>query len=168
MLELSNFNTKHFTFINYINLNEEQSKEIWVGRNHPEIRKWMTNSDPFSYKEHLKFIENLRKRTDRIFWAVLFQDKIVGSYCLNPYNSIEKKGEMGKFLFVEYWGRGLGKIATKEFLDYVLNNHIVNEIEIRTLIENKKNQHINEINGFKIYGQDDKYVFMKLRKEDCQ
>lgn len=38
-----NFKTENFDFLNYINLSEEQSRIIWEGRNHPEVRKWMTN-----------------------------------------------------------------------------------------------------------------------------
>lgn len=166
MIGFENFETEHFFFINYINLNEQQSKVIWEGRNHPDIRKWMTNSKPFPFEEHCSFIDNLRNRTDRIFWAVIYKGDVVGSYCLNPYDSINRIGEMGKYLIPKYLGAGLGKMITKEFLGYVLRNDIVREINIKTLIENKKNQHINELCGFKICGQDEKYVFMKLKKED--
>ena len=63
MKGLEDFKTPNFVFINYVNLNEQQSKVIWEGRNHPDIRKWMTNSEPFSFEEHCRFIDNLRNRT---------------------------------------------------------------------------------------------------------
>lgn len=166
MKRFEDFETSNFVFINYVNLNLQQSKAIWEGRNHPDIRKWMTNSDPFSFEEHCSFIENLRNRTDRIFWAVTHGGQVIGSYCLNPYDFVKKTGEMGKYLIPMYLGLGFGKLITKEFLDYVLKNDIVREINIKTLIENKKNQHINELCGFKICGQDERYVFMTLKKEE--
>lgn len=166
MIGLGDFKTENFVFINYINLTEEQSIKIWKGRNHPDIRKWMTNSEPFSFDEHCSFIDNLRNRSDRMFWAVIYEGQVVGSYCLNPYSSILKQGELGKYLLPAFLGKGLGKTITKEFLYYVFKHDIVREINVKTLIENKKNQHINELCGFKICGQDEKYIYMKLTKED--
>lgn len=165
MKSLEDFETEHFVFVNYINMSIKQSFVIWEGRNHPEIRKWMTNSKPFSFEEHCRFIDNLKNRTDRLFWAVIYEGKVVGSYCLNPYSPDLKQGEMGKFLLPLFWGKGLAKLITKEFLYYILNNNIAKEINIKTLVENKKNQHINELCGFRICGQDEKYVYMKLTKE---
>lgn len=166
MIGLSDFCTAHFTFVNYINLTESQSKAIWEGRNHPDIRKWMTNPEPFSFDEHCCFIDSLQRRSDRIFWAVIYEEQVIGSYCLNPYDPELKRGEMGKYLLPEYLGKGLGKVVTKEFLNYIFKNDIVREINIKTLIGNKKNQHINELFGFKIINQDDIYVYMKLIKEE--
>lgn len=166
MKGFEDFETPNFVFINYINLNEQQSKIIWEGRNHPDIRKWMTNSEPFSFEEHCCFIENLRNRNDRIFWAVIHEGQVIGSYCLNPYDSVRKIGETGKYLIPKYLGLGYGKLIAKEFISYLLKNDIVREINIKTLIDNKKNQYINKLCGFKICGQDERYVFMSLKKED--
>ena len=92
---------------------------------------------------------------------------VVGSYNLNPIEKLEiSRGEMGKYLLPEFMGKGLGKLCTQEFVRYILRNSIVDEIYIKTLIGNKKNQHVNEAAGFHYTYQDDKYAYMSVRKED--
>jgi RimJ/RimL family protein N-acetyltransferase len=159
-----NFDTKTFRFINYVNLTEEQSRKVWEGRNHPEVRKWMVNAEPFSYDVHEAFIEGLKERKDRLYWAVLSKGELVGSFSLHPYDSEKKEGEMGKYLFYEFRGKGLGKLSTQEFIDAIFSIGLVNRVYIKTLISNTTNQHVNESAGFVKYATDDKYVYMELIK----
>jgi RimJ/RimL family protein N-acetyltransferase len=63
-------------------------------------------------------------------------------------------------------GKGLGKLVTKEFLDYMFGHNILNAIHAKTFVSNERNQHINALMGFKEYGRDEKYVYMKLNRED--
>lgn len=160
------FHTPHFEFVNYVVLDEAESKEIWNGRNHPEVRKWMTNSEPFSYEDHTLFVQSLKKRNDRFFWAVKYGGVIIGAYILNPYDPVMRQAESGKFLLPAYRGHGFGKLVTREFLKYMFDNGILNSIYAKTLIDNRRNQHINALMGFKKIGQDGKYVYMLLNKED--
>ena len=182
MKTTDNFETQHFEFINYVNMTVEQSKEIWRARNDFEVRKWMVNPEPFSYESHNSFVQSLRTKEDRSYWCVLYKFNVINnvpivynsvgsmiaSFNLNPI--VEqlgvRTGEMGKFIFPEFMGKGLGKLCTKEFTQYVLRNKLVNEIMIKTLIDNKKNQHVNASVGFKIMHQDDKYVYMSLKEFD--
>ena len=159
-----NFETTHFSFVNYVNLTEEQSVSIWEGRNHPEVRKWMVNTNPFPYEEHEVFIQGLKDKNDRLYWAVLSEDVVIGSFSLHPYNSEKEEGEMGKYLFFEYRGKGFGKLATHEFIDHIFAAGIVKRVYIKTLISNIANQHVNASAGFKTYKTDDTYVYMELIK----
>ncbi len=159
-----NFVTEHFEFVNYINLSEEQSRRIWEGRNHPEVRKWMVNKDPFSYDEHQAFIYGLREKNDRLYWAVMSDGHVAGSFSLHPYDQDKKEGEMGKYLLFEYRGKGLGKLATQEFIDYVFSAGIVRRVYIKTLLTNTANQYVNAAAGFRKFDSDEKYVYMELKK----
>lgn len=159
-----NFETAHFSFVNYVNLSEDQSRTIWEGRNHPEVRKWMVNPNPFPYEEHEAFIQGLKERNDRLYWAVLSEGNVAGSFSLHPYDSEKREGEMGKYLLFAYRGKGLGKLATQEFIDYIFAAGIVKRVYIKTLINNTANQHVNESAGFKTYKTDDTYVYMELIK----
>ena len=162
MLTNVNFRTEHFEFVNYVNMTEEQSYAIWEGRNHPDIRRWMENPEPFPYESHKNFVQSLKDRNDRLYWAIVYNNEVIGSYGLNPYDINTKEGEMGKYLLSNYMGQGLGKLATEEFLDYVFTNKIVSRIVIKTLISNTRNQHVNKLMGFEESGRDDKYVYMEL------
>lgn len=158
------FKTPHFEFINYVNLTEEESHRVWEGRNHPEVRKWMVNSEPFSFESHKSFINGLKEREDRLYWAVKYDGELIGSFSLHPYDGEKLEGEMGKYLFFEARGKGLGKLATQEFIDAIFSNGIVHRVYIKTLISNTTNQHVNEAAGFVKYDTDDKYVYMELIK----
>ena len=158
------FRTPHFEFINYVNLTERESHRVWEGRNHPEVRKWMVNTAPFSFESHTSFINGLKEKEDRIYWAVKCDGELIGSFSLHPYEGEKREGEMGKYLFFEARGKGLGKLATQEFIDAVFSRGIVHRVYIKTLISNTTNQHVNEAAGFVKYDTDDKYVYMELIK----
>ena len=158
------FKTPHFEFINYVNLTEDGSHRVWEGRNHPEVRKWMVNTEPFSFESHKSFINGLKEREDRLYWAVKYDGELIGSFSLHPFDGEKQEGEMGKYLFFEARGKGLGKLATQEFIEAIFSNGIVHRVYIKTLISNTTNQHVNEAAGFVKYDTDDKYVYMELIK----
>ena len=78
-----NFNTESFRFVNYVNLTEGQSRAIWEGRNHPDVRQWMDNPEPFAWEAHLSYVESLKQKEDCSYWAVIRHNDIIGSMCLN-------------------------------------------------------------------------------------
>lgn len=164
MNNISNFKTEHFEYINYTDLTENQSRIIWEGRNHPEIRKWMTNPNEFSFEEHQRFIEDLKVRDDRLFWAIIYKGEIIGSHCLNPFDREKMEGESGKFFIPKFLGKGLASKELNEFLGYTLNCGTINKITAKTLISNERNQYINKKNGVIEIGRDDVYVYMEVTK----
>lgn len=161
-MNIFEFETEHFSFMNYTLLSEEQNYKIWEGRNHPDVRKWMTNQEPFSFEEHQQYVETLKKRTDRIYWAVLKDNVIIGSLALNPYSSLKKEGETGMFLLPSYIGCGLGLLIKKEFIHFLFCNKLVYRIYAKTKIGNIRNQNLNLKLGFKIYAKDTEYIYMEL------
>lgn len=92
---------------------------------------------------------------------------VIASFNLNPIERFsETKGEMGKFLLPEFMGKGLGKLCTQEFVRFLLTEGIVDEIYIKTLVNNFKNQHVNESAGFHKTYQDETYMYMSIKKSD--
>lgn len=157
-----NFKTENFDFLNYIHLSEEQSRVIWEGRNRPEVRRWMAAGEPFSFEVHQNFIEKLKHSNDKFFLAVIYRDEIIGSVCLNPYDSVRKEGELGKYLLPGYMGMGLGFQMAREFVDYVMRNGIARRIYAKTRTDNFRNQRVNLKLGFRVYSKDTEYVYMEL------
>lgn len=155
------FRTKTFEYKAYPLLNEAENRAIWEGRNNPEVRKWMTNPEPFSFEQHLAFVAGLTKRTDAIYYAVLYNGDVIGSICLNPFDG--EAGEMGKYLLPQYAGHGYGFSFAQEFLEYVLTLG-VQKIVAKTLVTNDRNQHVNAKLGFVETSRDDEYVYMEKKK----
>ena len=81
---LDDFSTNTFDFVNYVHLTERESHAIWEGRNHSDVRKWMTDPEPFSWESHQNYISSLSAKTDRSYWAARKDNAVVGSMCLNP------------------------------------------------------------------------------------
>lgn len=158
------FVTPAFEYVNYTLMDEVQSRAIWQARNHPDIRKFMTCTEPFTFESHTAFIGSLKTRNDRVYYAVLKGGAVVGSMCLNPYDPVTKTGEMGKYLVPEYMGRGIGFSMAKEFLDYMFEYGIVEKVVARTLATNMRNRHVNAKLGFRECGEDATYVYMEKLK----
>lgn len=166
MEKIKNFKTENFEYVNYTNLTEEQSRIIWEGRNHPDIRRWMTNPNEFSFEAHKQFVEDLKSREDRLFWAIIYRGEVIGSHCLNPFDKSKKEGESGKFLIPKFIGKGLASLEIKEFVSFILDSGNINKITAKTLISNERNQYINKKNGFIETSRDSVYVYMELTKKD--
>lgn len=158
--------TDSFVFKAYTSISQEDSYLLWVARNNDEIRKYMTNQQPFSFDQHLEFISNLKERDNALFYAVFKDDEIIGSICLNPYNKDTKNGELGKYLFPQFGGNGLGFSFAKEFLNYMFANGLLKTCVARTFVNNHRNQHVNNKLGFVESHRDSEYVYMKLSHEE--
>lgn len=162
-MNILNFDTEHFRFVSYTLLTKEQSYKIWEGRNHPEIRKWMSNQEPFSFEDHVNYVESLKGKEDRIHLGVFKEgNELIGAVALNPYFKDKKEGESGRFLLPQYIGLGLGEKMSREFIEYLFCNDIVNRIYAKTRIENSRNQNLNQKLGFRVYNRDREYVYMEI------
>ena len=158
--------TDSFVYKAYTIISERDSYLLWVARNHEDIRKYMTNQQPFSFEQHLKFISNLNERDNALFYAVFKDEEVIGSICLNPYNKDTQEGELGKYLFPQFGGKGLGFLFAKEFIDYVFAHGILKNCVARTYVDNLRNQHVNNKLGFIETNRDVEYVYMKLSYEE--
>lgn len=89
--------------------------------------------------------------------------KIIGSQSLNPLlNKFE--GESGLYLFPQYQGRGWGKFMKQEFIAYIFNNDLLQQITEKVKHTNVRNQQLNLLLGFEQIGEYDKYVYYRLTK----
>jgi len=80
---------------------------IWKVRNHPKVRVMMRNTKSFTLKEHMRFWK--REKQQWFLWRVIwFKGKRVG-YC-----SL-RNGELGIAILPEYWSRGIGFEAIRQF-----------------------------------------------------
>ena len=65
-------------FKNVKSLNYKETKLIRNLRNEKEIRKNMFTSHVISEKEHLNWFKKIKSQSNEIFYAIYFEDKIVG------------------------------------------------------------------------------------------
>lgn len=103
-----------YTYQNFTTLSEEQVKQIWEWRNHPDIRKYMYNVDEIPFESHLKFVSGLTDRLDVAYWIVCFKDDPIGIINLTSIDWEHSRAELGYYMVPEKMNSGLG-------IDFVYN-----------------------------------------------
>lgn len=163
------FSTDHFEFISYTLLEESNSLKILEERNKPEIRQYMADPHIIEAEEHLSFVNSLKKRQDRKYYAVRKRDgEIIASQSLNPIDWTQLEGESGQFIFQAYQGKGFGKLMKQEFFAYLLENNYLSNITERVLIENARNYQLDLKLGFEIYDKDCRFYYLRLNKSNLK
>lgn len=89
--------------------------------------------------------------------------KIIGSQAINPIKGVE--GESGLYLFIEYQGRGLGKLMKQEFIEYIFKNNLLHTITEKVKLNNYRNIDINLSLGFLKTHEDSVYAYFSLSKD---
>lgn len=160
------FDTAHFRFVNYTQLSLEDNKKIWNARNHPEISKYMVNTDFIPWESHLLFIKGLSSRLDRVYYGVyvLEDNTMIGSQGVNPINE-DGVGESGLYLYPEAQGKGYGKLMKSEFIQYLFEHGLLNVVIEKVKIDNVRNQQLNIKLGFRQISMDDEYVYFELKNK---
>ena len=161
-----NFESDGFQFINYVDLTESQHRLVHAARNHPDIRKWMTNNEEFSFESHMSFIEKLKTDETHIFWAVFKEQKYVGSVYISDYNSQDKTGEGGDYVAPLCLGSGIGVEIRYIFYRYVMTELKLKKLFGRILLANKNSIVTLKKLGIKEYGRDTQYISCVLTPEE--
>ena len=138
--------------VNYIELTEEESRQIWQTRNMPDIRKWMFNSNLFSWEEHSRFVTSLSKRSDKLYIAFFNRNKFVASYDLIDIN--DSQAECGLYLHPDYEGKGIASMIEERM------EQIASEKGIRTLTSQVLNKNAASLNFFMRNG------FIKTKEDE--
>ena len=68
------------------------------------------------------------------------------------------------FLLPEFIGKGLGTSMKQEFIDYILANTGIKVLLLKTQHENIRTIKLNQALGYKIFNEDEAYVYMMKTK----
>ena len=158
---------ENIKLLNFIDLELEEKEMILKWRNHPEIRKWMYNQDEIKLEEHLRFIDSLKSRKDKLYFLVKKEDEFIG--VIDFTQLVEKKSvHMGIYSNPKI--KGNGKILLNKIIDYSFNNLKVKRIFSEVFAENKKAHNLYKKFNFKDISEkivNNKKVFcMELENEN--
>lgn len=147
----------------YLLLSNDEHKNLLEIRNKDYIREVSLDSTVIEFENHLSFINSL-KNSDKKFFAIIFQDKIIGG--VNVFNT-NKKIKWGVF-FLNEANLLVKSIVPLYFLNYIFEKYDKDEIFLDV-----KKSNINTISydknlGFEIFKEDDKIISMKMSKEKFQ
>ena len=85
---------------NFTHLNEAEQFMLLESRNHPEVRKWMTNSEPITRAEHLRFCAHLQEQPETLMLLAEFNDKPAGVISFHARdNSWQEVVDFGCYAF---------------------------------------------------------------------
>lgn len=167
------YSVNGYSFINFINLNEDEVSLILEWRNNASIRRYMYNKDIISIENHISFVKSLNIRSDAYYWLVKKNDKNIGVINLTSIDFNLSKAELGYYMVPDMMNSGMG-------LDFVYSNFLFafTEIYCSKLIGNihfdNKNAllldkylgcNLGEIkNIFSEKGEVDKYISWEISK----
>jgi len=163
---------KNIELINFTDLTLEEKKMILEWRNHPEIRKWMYNQNEIKLKEHLKFIESLKGRQDKLYFLVKKDDKKIGVVDFYDIDTKKKECESGLYTnpFKKISGRG--KLLIEVWIKYAFNVLKLNKLKLEVFEENEKARNLYKKYKFQEVGKkminDKKVICMELENENRQ
>ena len=117
--------------VNYTDLTEEESKQVWQTRNLPEIRQWMFNPNPFSWEEHSNYVASLSQRIDKLYIALFDGERLMASYDLIDIH--DGQSECGLYLHPDFEGKGIASMVEERMEEiargkgiYVLTSQVLN------------------------------------------
>lgn len=131
---MSSFSTESFSFIDFKDMDESISKQVWECRNLPEVRKWMVNKAPIPYDSHLRFVESLHQNPKALYFCVLHDGVFIGS--VNIHTGVNGSAERGIYIHPDYWGNKFAKRICNEFYPYIIKNLGIKEVTTKVLKQN--------------------------------
>ena len=106
--------TNNITLINFNDLDMKDKKMILSWRNHPSVKQWMYFSEDITLENHLKFIETLKSRNDKLYFLVKRYNKYIG--VIDFTNITECTSEFGLYANINV--KGVGKLLLNSICEY--------------------------------------------------
>ncbi len=145
--------------VNYIDMTLDESRRVWEVRNLPEIRKCMTQPDPFPFESHLSFVKSLVNNKTKLYYAIFLNDELVGSY---DFIDIKDgvSAEHGLYINPIFHKKGYGKII-ESLMDNYIKVRGVRRLLAEVLKTNPASYQYHLKVGYNVYNEDDKYYYLE-------
>ena len=150
--------------LNFTTLRKKEKQRILSWRNHPNIRKWMHNSEIISYQEHKDYIESLKKRNDRIYFFVKKQHKAIGVVDLTDIDYKKKSAELG--IYANPKLKAQGKILLEAILQYGFLILKLQCIKVTVLKSNQTALNLYNSFSFTQTKETKEFIYMELHNEN--
>lgn len=141
---------------------KEDLSELVRMANNLNIARFMADVFPYPYKEEngKAFIEFANSKTPACIFAIVVDDKPVGSIGLHVQTDILRKNyEIGYWLGEEHWGKGIAVEAVKQITEYGFSNLDCIRIFARIFGNNTASQKAIQKAGFTLEGKFEKTIF---------
>jgi len=147
----------------YLILSNEEHKELLDIRNKEYIREVSLDKSIIEFVNHISFVMAL-KNSDKKFFAIIYDDKIIGGVNVFNINSNIKWG----IFFLNEANLIVKSIVPLYFLEYIFKTYKNEEIFLDVKKENINTISYDKNLGFNIFKEDDKIISMKMSKEEFE
>lgn len=120
--------------INFIDLSLEEKKMILSWRNHPEVTKWMFNTENISLKNHLYFIDSLKSKKDKLYFLVKKDNKNIG--VIDFTNITKYSSDFGLYSNIDL--KGIGKVLLETICNYAFKQLKMKKVQAEVFKDNEK------------------------------
>lgn len=149
--------------INFTQISYKQKMMILMWRNDERVSKFMLNKS-VSKAEHLKFIQSLKTRIDKLYFLVKDDDISAengGGIGIIYFTDICKDScEFGVYANPSL--KGVGKVLMQGVIDYAFCVLNVKILSAKAYKSNEKALALYAKFGFEICGEDDEFFHLKL------
>lgn len=149
----------------YTVMNDRTSLAMLSGRNNPEVRSRMVDTNPISEENHRAFVQSLRTRTDKAYYAVsLNGGEIVGSFNMEWVSP--GRMERGIWIDPSQWGKGHAAGLLSRVYDYFHRVMGVDVIETKIRYDNEASQCLERKLGAVALRRDGAYIYYETKLAD--
>ncbi len=148
--------------INFVDLSKDEKIEVLSWRNHSSIRRWMFNKEPISAEDHFCFIDLLKKKKDKLYFAVKVYGKFIGVIDFTNIDPNNSKVEIG--LYAKPTLKGVGDLLMQKIFEYAFGNLKVKKLVAKVFEDNLSAIELYKRFGFKQIKKQDNLILMKLVK----
>lgn len=101
--------------------------KVFAGLSHPQIIKYYGISYDSLEATHaqMKFYNKLLEEDTGVWWAVCYKDnpsELVGACGYNDWNKLQRDIEIGYWLLVEHWGKGIMQECLPAIIQYAFQH----------------------------------------------
>lgn len=150
-----------YDFVSYTELDATESERIRQGRNSDDVRRWMVHRDEISRDAHSRFVEGLKTRYDKQYYAVYRDGKLLGSVTLDRLGPDTL--ERGIWLFTDVRGKGHASRMLEALYRYLASERGVHNIETKVREDNLASLELERHLGAHRVSREDGLVNFRLQ-----
>ncbi len=157
-------------FINFIDLTADQKKVLLDLRNHPEVRKWMYNSNLISLENHLIYIDSLKDEETKKYFLVETDKQTIGVIYFTKIDLVQKSSEFGLYANLFDKQSNIGNTLMRLVISYAFNDLKLKSLNLEVFENNERAITLYNRFGFKQVCQKNvnnkKVICMELYNEN--
>ena len=155
---------KKINFLNILYLSSSLQKEILQIRNQKDIRKNLYTTHIIKEKEHFLWIKSLKKDKRKLFFAIKYNNEIIGTLGLTDIDLINKKANWQFHISKKVSNKGLGTLVEFKLLDFFFKKKKFNKLNCEVLEFNLPVVKLHNKFGFRKEGLRREHILRNKKK----